>query len=250
MREVWVWRLSGGGESYVFWIASERKVSMSARKQTLEILAKSISNIEVSHPMRVAVDGRTASGKTSLADELSETLQALGRTVIRTSIDGFHAPRAIRYRQGQGSARGYYEDARDIDAIKNLLLNPLGPTGNGFYKTVSFDLERDSDIALDFLPSDPSDIFIVDGTFLQRATLVASWDYVVFVNVPKNVAIERGVIRDAERLGGFDRARKAHVERYQEAFEIYLSECDPSKSANAVFNNEDFSFPILTLKHK
>jgi hypothetical protein len=57
-------------------------------------------------------------------------VQDKGRPVIRTSIDGFHRPKAERYARGRYSAEGYYYDARDLAAIKALLLAPLGPGGD------------------------------------------------------------------------------------------------------------------------
>ena len=45
-----------------------------------------------------------------MAEEVGEALRRRGRTVIRASIDGFHRPRAERYRQGEDSPKGYYED--------------------------------------------------------------------------------------------------------------------------------------------
>jgi uridine kinase len=223
---------------------------MSTRKQVLGLLAEAVVETKLEHPTRVAIDGRTASGKTSLAEELAETLRTLGRIVIRTSIDGFHRPRAQRYRQGRTSPRGYYEDARDHSAIQRLLLDPLGLGGDRLYRTASFDLESDTTIEQKPRLAGSSDILIVDGTFLQRPVLSRSWDFIVFVDVTQKVAIERGAKRDASRLGGYDDARRAHAERYQAAFEIYIDECDPLKSANAVLNNEDFSFPALKLALK
>ena len=52
-------------------------------------------------PLRVAVDGITAAGKTTFADQLSVALAAVGVQVIRVSMDGFHNPRSVRYRQGR-----------------------------------------------------------------------------------------------------------------------------------------------------
>jgi uridine kinase len=73
------------------------------RQDTLDQLAGRISALEPAHPVRVAIDGVDAAGKTMLADELARVLGARARPVIRASIDGFHRPRAERYRQGSGS---------------------------------------------------------------------------------------------------------------------------------------------------
>ncbi|GAB0171274.1 hypothetical protein LSPCS325_47110 [Lysinibacillus sp. CTST325] len=78
----------------------------------------------------MAISGITASGKTTFANELAEELR---RRKKRTSIDNFHHPRAIRYRQGKDSAIGYYEDAHDYQALKEKLLILLGENGDRQY---------------------------------------------------------------------------------------------------------------------
>jgi uridine kinase len=100
------------------------------RSKLISDLANRILNVRINHPVRVGVSGITASGKTTLANELSEELQCRKKKVIRTSIDNFHNPRDIRYRQGKESAIGYYEDAHDYESFKQKLLAPLGPNGN------------------------------------------------------------------------------------------------------------------------
>lgn len=71
-------------------------------------------DVPIDHPLRVAVDGVTASGKTTFANELGDAVRALGRPCVRVSMDGFHNPRATRYRKGRESPDGYYDDAYDF----------------------------------------------------------------------------------------------------------------------------------------
>ena len=73
------------------------------RGELLDRLAGAIESVTTSHPLRVAVDGPPAAGKTTLADELALLLRARGREVIRTSTESFHLPRAHRYRRGEFS---------------------------------------------------------------------------------------------------------------------------------------------------
>jgi len=83
------------------------------------------------HPLWVAIDGRTAAGKTTLANELVAPFERLGRTVIRVEIDDFHHPLAVR--RGQRDLppwQQYYLDSYDVTAIRRDLLLPLGPGGN------------------------------------------------------------------------------------------------------------------------
>ena len=171
-------------------------------------VAEFIESCALPHPLRVAVDGRTASGKTILADEVATVLRSRGLQVIRTSVDGFHRPRAERHRRGRHSPEGYLEDARDWGAIRQLLLDPLGPDGDRWYRTATFDLERDEPIAQSAVRAEPSAVAIVDGTFLQRDELADAWDFAVFVEVSESVAVSRGAARDAAHLGGMAAARE------------------------------------------
>src|SRR5436305_13133768 len=76
-------------------------------------------------PLKGGFDGGCGAGKTMFADAIARLLRAHGITVLRPSIDGFHHPRDHRYRQGEYSATGYYEDAFDTAAIRRELLGPL-----------------------------------------------------------------------------------------------------------------------------
>ena len=201
---------------------------------SLSEAAELILALRLDHPVRVAVDGRTASGKTTFADELAAELKASGRQLIRASVDGFHRPAAVRYRQGRLSANGYYEDARDYDAIRALLLDPLGPGGSLNYALGSFDLENDRPIEphLHHAPSDA--VLIVDGTFLQRPELRSAWDFVIFIDVPAEEARRRGMKRDMTLLGGRENAAELYSKRYEPAFARYERECCPLDYADLV----------------
>lgn len=218
--------------------------SSIARAAVLEALARRISALSLAHPVRVAIDGRTASGKTTFADELQVAIERLGRPVIRTSVDGFHRPRRERYRQGRLSSDGYYEDARDLDAIRSLLLEPLGPNGNRRYTVATFDLDKDERLEPEFLTASTDAVLLVDGTFLQREELRSGWDFVVFLDVPEEEARRRGVERDAAAVGGEEQARSLYDRRYGPAFNRYEAECRPLDRADVVIDNSSGSLAV------
>jgi hypothetical protein len=79
-----------------------------------------------------------------LADELGTTLRTRGFEVLRPSVDGFHHPRERRYRQGEYSAAGYYQDAFNYQAVAHALLEPLsGDTFPVECRQVDFDYRTD-----------------------------------------------------------------------------------------------------------
>ena len=89
-------------------------------------LASRISSVRRDHPVRVAIDGADASGKTTLADELAAPLQRMGRSVLRSSIDGFHNPATIRRRRGATFLRADFEvtikraEERDLELFGTI----------------------------------------------------------------------------------------------------------------------------------
>jgi uridine kinase len=218
---------------------------MTARDQAIGAIADCIESCAVPHPLRVAVDGRTASGKTTLANELATVLRSRSCPVIRTSVDGFHRPRTHRYRRGRHSPEGYLDDARDWEAVRRLLLDPLGPWGDRLYRTASFDLDRDEPVDQPVVRAEPGAIAIVDGSFLQRIELAEAWDLVIFVEVSAAMAVSRGAARDAALLGGGAAAREMHERRYQPAFAIYDARCRPREGAHLVVENEEPSAPRI-----
>ncbi len=196
-------------------------------------------------PVKVAVDGRTASGKTTFADELAAGVQQTGRPVIRAQIDGFHRPRVERYRRGRMSAEGYYRDARDLDAVVSLLLAPLAVEGDRMIRTESFDLDADQLIDADPWKADADAVLIVDGTFLQRPELAAHWDATIYVHTSPAVCLQRGIDRDSAHLGGPEQTRRMYAERYQPAYELYEQEASPEASADLIIDNDDPAQPTV-----
>jgi uridine kinase len=179
------------------------------RAAVLDELATRLASVSLGWPVRVAIDGRTASGKTTLANEVASLIRNKGRPVIRTSIDGFHRPKAARYARGRYSPEGYYYDARDLAAMMTLLLEPLGPDGDRLYRTQSFDLENDPPVEQEPQSAPADAVLVVDGTFLQRPELRNGWDIMIFVKASERTAERSGVARDSQRLGAEEGRPKA-----------------------------------------
>ena len=207
-----------------------------------------IHSHEFQHPTRVAIDGIDGAGKTSLADELVEPLTALGRPVIRASVDGFHRPRSERYRRGEASPEGYYRDSFDNAALTSALLKPFGSGGDRRYRTAIFDYRSEGPVRQRVRSADRRAVLLFDGVFLLRPELVRSWDFTVFVKTAFATALERVVYRDALMFGSSNAARDRYETRYQPGQRLYLSEARPEQSADVVIINDDLWRPRLTTK--
>ncbi|NYE20082.1 uridylate kinase [Microbacterium immunditiarum] len=221
---------------------------MRNRQTVINDVADRLVRLADGKTLRVAVDGRTASGKTTFANELASTIGDMGRPVIRASIDGFHRPKVERYRRGRLSAEGYYYDARDLDAIVTYLLEPLNRGGDRLFRAASFDLIEDKPITGEPEVASHDAILIVDGTFLQRPELAPHWDAALFVQTDPTVSLARGLDRDAGSLGGRDQARISYEKRYRPAYEIYEAEAQPEQHADLIFNNDHLEAPTVYVR--
>jgi uridine kinase len=223
----------------------------SSRSNILGQIASSLLAIPFSHPLRVAIDGIDAAGKTELAGELEELLQENNRTVIRASIDGFHHPRAERYQRGFDSPEGYYLDSFDIPAVVAALLQPLSPGGDRRYRCAVFDHRRDSPVREEWRVSPQDAILLFDGIFSLRPELTPYWDYRIFIQIAFETSVERGCRRDLRSGSQIDLQdlRKRYWRRYVAGQKIYLQTVQPEILADIILENDDVDHPRLLFKH-
>lgn len=218
----------------------------TSRKDLLNEIAEVISQIHLPHPVRVGIDGGGAAGKTTFADELIEPLEKLGRTVIRSTIDGFHNPPEIRRRQGQFSPKGYYEDSYDYPQLKKYLLEPLGPNGSLEYKDSVYNFRVNQPTYLETKTAEQNSILLFEGIFLFNEFLFPYWDYKLFIDASFDTTMQRAIVRDNELFGGIDKTIKLYEHRYIPGQQIYLEKCRPHFYSDLVLNNDDYKNPYIT----
>lgn len=215
------------------------------RSQLLDELASRIIQIELPHPIRVAIDGPDAAGKTRLAEELVAPLRAYGRPVIRASIDGFHNPARIRHQRGATSPEGYYHDSFNYQALTESLLAPLGPHGSRQYVSAVFDYRTDSELQIPVQVAAVNAVLLFDGVFLLRSDLMGSWDFTIFVEAAFETTAARAEQRDAVLFGSAEEVRKRYEQRYIPGQKLYFAESRPKERAKVVLDNNDPWNPVV-----
>lgn len=223
------------GEEDTWWVPM--------RAELIDQLADYLIARTPPHPVRVAIDGVDAAGKTTLADELARPIEARGRPVIRASIDGFHRPRADRYQRGPDSAEGYYEDSFDHAALTDALLRPLGPDGDRRYRTRAFDLHADAPLEEPVRLAPSNAILLFDGVFLLRPELYDLWDVRIFVVADFAVTMQRALRRDRALFGDTAAVRTRYERRYVPGQRLYLAAVRPRERADIVIDNNDPTHP-------
>jgi uridine kinase len=209
------------------------------RYEVLEQALDIIAEINLPHPVRVAIDGVDGAGKTTFANELAGQIERSGRAVIRASIDSFHNPRSTRYRRGRSSPEGYFRDSFDYDAVVGQLLQPLGPAGSRLYKTGVFDYKTDLPVVAPLRRAPDDAILLFDGIFLLRPELRPFWDLRILLQVNFDVSMSRCAQRD----GGNANPTAPENRRYVEGQEIYFAECNPAAAADILIDNNDATAP-------
>lgn len=218
---------------------------MSVREDVLSRVAVRLAARRTGHPLRLGIDGVVGAGKSTFARDLVAVLRTAGLPAVHLDSDGFHHVRAIRYRQGRDSARGYYEDAYDFEALAERVLRPLGTPGSPRYATKVHDLETDALITGPEATAEPGSIVVFDCTFLQRGRLRELWDEVIWLEADRDAARQRGISRDLERLGGEAATVAAYESRYMAACDLYLAEERPSERASIVIDHNDPARPRI-----
>ena len=180
-------------------------------------LASRIAALDHSRPIRVAVDGVDAAGKTMLADELVAPLEQLGCVVTRISADSFLNPPEIRYRLGRDSAEGFYRDSFDHGAIVAAVMST----------------------------TDAGAVVLIDGIFLLRPELRDLWDFSILVRASFAVTVGRAEVRETPRLGSVDAVRDRYARRYVPGQLLYFAEAQPERHASVIVDNDDVERPLI-----
>jgi uridine kinase len=215
------------------------------RERCLDALAGAILAIDRPHPVRVAIDGPDAAGKTTLADELADVVAAAGRPVIRASIDGFHRSRAERMVRGPESPEGYFRESFDYSALRSALIDPLGPGGDRRFRRRVFDFRTDEALVAPVETAAADAVLLFDGVFLLRHELAGLWDVSVFVAVPFGETMRRAMVRDAALFGDAAAVRRRYETRYVPGQRLYFGEAHPEAIASVIVDNGDPDRPVF-----
>jgi len=207
------------------------------RQQMLGEVAGRILALRLNHPTRVGIDGHSAAGKTTLADELAATLRAkTARPVLRVTVDHFKRHVDLRTQYPPGSPESYYFEMFDVEAIRDKLLAPLGPGGSRRYRSQIMDFSGRT-------PIDSGMHVALDGGFLQKPALSRHWDLSIYLHIEVAEVLRRGTIRDQAWMDSAAAAAARYSTYYIPGEELYLAEIRPAERADIVIDNRDFGAP-------
>jgi uridine kinase len=212
----------------------------------LQLVRDRILAIRLDHPVRVGIDGHSAAGKTTFADNLASALRAVSaRPVLRVSLDHFKRHVDLRTRYAPGTPESYYHEMFDVDAVRDLLLAPLGPGGSREYRTQIMDFNGRTPIDSGVHRAPDDAILVADGGFLQRPALAPHWDLRVYLHIEVADVLRRGTLRDQAWMDSPEAAAERYRTYYIPGEQLYLAEVRPAERADIVIDNRDFDAPRI-----
>jgi uridine kinase len=200
----------------------------------IEKIASAVMSAKASHPIRVGIDGFCASGKTTLADALANRLCEAGRRVIQVCADDFQNPPEIRWQLGKESPESFYRFQIDFQALRSMLLEPLGPGGSLKYRSTCFDVRLSRPNLSAELTAGNTDVLLLDGLFLHDPQIRNCFDITVFVSADFDTCLSRALDRNQEGMTCLVDLEKLYRVKYLPGFALHLSDIQPEKYASFV----------------
>lgn len=210
------------------------------RAELLDQLSKQIVQLFKQEPTLVAIDGRSAAGKTTLADELAAHMQQRGHHVLRSSIDDFHPPKH-KYRSGERryTPSTYYAEGYDYAAFRNHVLEPLRQEGSRRCRLALWNSFHDIALPEQWTEASNDTILVVDGIFLLRPDLQHFWNYVVWLDIDWGIMLERAVKRDTAWVGDAALVLERYRTFWIPTHQLYEAEANPLRFAHLIVNNRN-----------
>lgn len=180
----------------------------------------------------VGIDGLSGSGKTTLSRGLKAEIENIGYDAVVFHIDDFINDRSIRYDDSKEEWYCFYYIQWRYNYLVNEVLKHVH-NGEEVHKDIElYNKEKDSyDVVK--LDITKNTVVILEGVFLQRTEIRKYLDLVVYLDVPREVRLERVILRDTY-IGGKEEVLNKYERRYLPGEEKYIKEHEPAKNADIV----------------
>ena len=233
-------------ESVSTWRQPVPEPASAERSELVGRLAAEVCGLS-DRRVRVAIDGMTAAGKTSLGHELAAAVRQRGRPTLRASLDDFKKPWRDAREKGydRTSGEGYYRNAPDFVSARELLLALAGPDGSGTVALCAHDPLTGIDHRTTTVQAPDDAVLIVDSVFAFRPEYDEFWELRIWLDIDPELSLRRGIDRDAEMEGSRAEAEALHRDRYHASELMYLAEADPIPRADIVIDNTDVAAPVV-----
>lgn len=198
----------------------------------IETLYENIINrVDTKNISIIGIDGLGGAGKSTISENLCQKLEDNNYHPILLHIDDFIHVREVRYNSAYPDWQCYYELQWRFDYFfdvikeiksgkKDYIDIELYGKDNDTYIHQRFDINSNS-------------LVIIDGVFLQRREFKHIFDYMVYIDIPEKVRLDRVLKRDTY-IGDEKQIVDKYKNRYFPAEHKYVEEYQPQNNADLV----------------
>lgn len=198
----------------------------------IETLYENIINrVDTKNISIIGIDGLGGAGKSTISEKLCQKLEDNNYHPILLHIDDFIHVREVRYNSAYPDWQCYYELQWRFDYFfdvikeiksgkKDYIDIELYGKDNDTYIHQRFDINSNS-------------LVIIEGVFLQRREFKHIFDYMVYIDIPEKVRLDRVLKRDTY-IGDEKQIVDKYKNRYFQAEHKYVEEYQPQNNADLV----------------
>lgn len=179
----------------------------------------------------IGIDGLGGAGKSTISEKLCQLLCEAHLEVTVLHIDDFIHPKSVRYNAAYPEWECYYHLQWRYDYLLKEVFLPVRD-GNFCKEIELYDKDKDTYFVRQTkIPA--GSVLILEGIFLQRRELQGVFDFTIFLDIPKEVRLQRVLQRDSY-IGDEAAIRAKYENRYFPAERHYVAECTPQQKADFV----------------
>ena len=177
----------------------------------------------------LGIDGLGGAGKSTVSESICAALRQQGLRTILLHIDDFIHVRAIRYDDAYPDWQCYYDLQWRYDYFREVI-RALQETGR--CKVELYDKDNDCYFT-EQAAAEGKTVIVVEGIFLQRRELAGVFDYMLYIDVPEDVRLQRVLKRDTY-IGNEQQIVDKYENRYFPAERRYAAAYRPDMAADLV----------------
>jgi len=184
-------------------------------------------------PIIIGIDGLGGAGKTTLVKEIEQELSYHNCQAVSIHLDDHIVERKNRYQTGHEEWYEYYYLQWDVTKLTATLFEPLS---NGCDNIQLDFYDKFTDTTSTKLVNVPSaSVVLIEGIFLQRKEWKGYYNFVVYLDYPRELRYERVLNRDLY-IGKYEERLTKYQRRYWLAEKHYMNIVKPIMNADLVYN--------------